>query len=79
MAPNVCKDLFLEAITKEGVHILSGRKHLHKELPKNFSPKFGKMTKNLSHTQKFACSYTYMNHLTTDKAKPTHTKPKNGK
>jgi len=48
----------VEVIPKAGVYDLCGRTYSHKELLKLFGRVWGNSSKNLSHPQKFGCSYT---------------------
>jgi len=63
MAPNFCRktheDLFLEVISKKGLHDLCWRIFAGKSRTKTFRASLGKFGRNPSQPQKFACSYTY--------------------
>jgi len=68
MAPNVCRkaheDLILEVIPKKVFMIFEG-KICRQSRPKHFGQVWENSGKNPSHSQKFACSYTYgANHVT---------------
>jgi len=64
MAPNVCRetreDLFWRSYQKNGLHDLCGRKFVGKVAQKLLGQVWENSGKNPSHTQKFACSYTYV-------------------
>ena len=55
--PNICAvnklaNRFLEVIPKVGVHNLCGKNYSHKELPENFSGKFGEIRAKIFRTPK---------------------------
>jgi len=54
------KTFFSEVIPKKNLHDLRGRKYSHKKLPENVWASLGKFEQKSFASQKFACSYTYV-------------------